>query len=55
MKINVRYYIVLIIIAAFCLSVQYGCSSAKPKSATDKRMKKQEKHRKKHPCPQIDC
>jgi hypothetical protein len=27
----------------------------KPKSATDKRIKQQKKHQKKHPCPQIDC
>lgn len=25
------------------------------KSSTDKRIKNQEKHRKKHPCPQLDC
>lgn len=27
----------------------------KPKSNTDKRIKQQKKHQKKHPCPQIDC
>jgi hypothetical protein len=53
MKINVRN-ILLMMLAVFCLSIQYGCKP-KAKSATDKRMKKQEKHRKKHPCPQIDC
>jgi hypothetical protein len=44
-----------------CLSVFFltgitgtSCSSGK-KSSTEKRMKKQEKHRKKHPCPHLDC
>lgn len=37
------------------LSLGLGACGGGGKSATDKRIKKQEKHRKKHPCPQLDC
>ena len=40
-------------VSGSCLATD--ASPRKPKSSTDKRIKKQEKHRKKHPCPQIDC
>ncbi|MFL5730455.1 MAG: hypothetical protein ACJ75J_13285 [Cytophagaceae bacterium] len=54
MKRTFIYSMLWFLIGGSCFSIQTGCSS-KPKSATEKRMKKQEKHRKKHPCPQIDC
>jgi len=42
-------------ITGLCLANSTSQHPRKPKSSTDKRIKKQEKHRKKHPCPQIDC
>jgi hypothetical protein len=53
-----RKLIILSILSSFlsvgCLGNTEGPGKPK-KSATDKRIKKQQKHRKKHDCPQIDC
>lgn len=57
-SIIMRKLIILAILGSF-LSV--GClgnteNPGKPKkSSTDKRIKKQVKHRKKHDCPHLDC
>ncbi len=53
-----RKIIVLSILGSFlsvaCLGS--GLAPGKPKkSSTEKRIKKQEKHRKKHECPHLDC
>ncbi len=48
----------LLLLSSF-LSVSYLAVSSPPrkpkKSNTQKRIKKQEKQRKKHDCPQLDC
>ena len=51
--------IVLSIIASFlsagCMAQTSNGPGKPKKSATEKRIKKQQKHRKKHECPQLDC
>jgi hypothetical protein len=43
--------IILFILSGF---IAVSCVGS-GKSSTQKRIKKQEKHRKKHDCPQLDC
>jgi hypothetical protein len=43
------------LVFALALSIGLSACGGGGKSSTDKRIKKQEKHRKKHPCPQLDC
>lgn len=53
-----RKLIILSILGSFLSIGCLGNTSApgKPKkSSTEKRIKKQQKHRKKHECPQLDC
>ncbi|HSZ71604.1 MAG TPA: hypothetical protein VK750_02940 [Cytophagaceae bacterium] len=47
---KLKHVVAITLLLSICLG---ACKSNQ--SATDKRIKKQEKHRKKHPCPQIDC
>ena len=54
---SMKKYLAIALLLSF---LSYGClantqNPRKPKSATDKRIKKQKQHQKKHPCPQIDC
>lgn len=54
-----RKIITLSILACFFSVSCLGNTSSGPgkpkKSSTEKRIKKQEKHRKKHDCPHLDC
>ncbi|WP_018343772.1 hypothetical protein [Cytophaga aurantiaca] len=55
-----RKLIILFILSGFisvgCLGGTSASGPGKPKkSSTEKRIKKQQKHRKKHECPQLDC
>ena len=53
-----RKLIILFVLSGF---ISIGClgNTSTPrnpkKSSTEKRIKKQEKHRKKHECPHLDC
>lgn len=51
-------YVYILLALIGLSSVGYASTEQTPKrkkTKTDKRIQKQEKHRKKHPCPQIDC
>ena len=54
-----RKIIALSILASFLSASCMANTTAGPgkpkKSATEKRIKKQQQHRKKHDCPQLDC
>jgi hypothetical protein len=51
-------YVIILLALLGITTIGHASSEQTPKrkkSKTDQRIKKQEKHRKKHPCPQIDC
>ena len=47
-----KKFIILFVLSGF---IAVSCIGGSSKSSTQKRIKKQEKHRKKHDCPQLDC
>jgi hypothetical protein len=50
-----KYFALLYLLVFLSAGMGTTSCSTKKKSATEKRMKKQEKHRKSHPCPHLDC